>query len=227
MTAEDWFIDWVSPARFDRYLRAAGHDRDRARRLYEWNARLSGAFLHDLSHLEIGLRNAYDRALQGAVVRGEAHWTEPRTATALFPVDVRHHRNGGTARDVNAIARRRIAEAVDRARTPDHAQPLPGKVVAELTFGFWTMLTSDRLERTVWRPYLHLAYESGTRRDGVRDALEDLRRFRNRVAHHECILDRPEPHLRRLLSQVRRIAPEAAADLRARSGVPALLERRP
>jgi hypothetical protein len=136
VTAEDWFIDWVSPARFERYLRAAGHDRDRARRLYEWNARLSGAFLHDLSHLEIGLRNAYDQAL-------------------------------------------------------------------------------------------HRAYESGTRRDGIRDALEDLRRFRNRVAHHECILDRPEPHLRRLLSQVRRIAPEAAADLRARSGVPALLERRP
>ncbi|MFZ7088787.1 Abi family protein [Curtobacterium sp. RRHDQ10] len=227
MTSDDWFVEWVSIARFERYLRAAGHDQDRARRLYDWNARLAGAFLQDLAHLEVGLRNAYDRALQGALIGGDSHWSEPGTTEALFPVDMRRSRASGTPRDVNAIARRRVAEAVDRARAPDGGRPPSGKVVAEFTFGFWTMLTSDRLERSIWRPHLHTAYGPRSHRDEIRDALEALRRFRNRVAHHECILGRPELQHRRLMAQVRRIDPRAEADLSHRSLVAELLRDRP
>ncbi|GAA4387400.1 hypothetical protein GCM10023153_01750 [Ornithinibacter aureus] len=39
--------------------------------LYEWNAEISAALLRDLAHLEVGLRNAYDRALS-AVARTPA-----------------------------------------------------------------------------------------------------------------------------------------------------------
>jgi hypothetical protein len=226
-TTERWFLDWVSAARLDPYLRAAGHDRHRARRLYEWNARLAAAFLHDLAHLEVGLRNAYDGALRSAVLPGEQHWSETRTMASLFPTRPRGDARTGARRDANAMTRRAVSQAVARARSAPGVVPLPGKVIAELPLGFWTFLSSDRHEKTIWVPYLQSVYPAGTHREDVRDALDDLRRFRDRVAHHESVLRGAELHRRRLVAQVRRLSPEAAADLRARSEVGDLLARRP
>jgi hypothetical protein len=58
-----WVEARLSAPRFEVYLAAASGDRARALALYEWNAQLSAALLHDLAHLEVGLRNAYDVAL--------------------------------------------------------------------------------------------------------------------------------------------------------------------
>jgi hypothetical protein len=70
-----WVERWLSSPRFARYLAAAGGDRQLALDLYEWNAAVSAAVLHDLAHLEVGLRNAYDRALTAADPAGD--WTRP------------------------------------------------------------------------------------------------------------------------------------------------------
>lgn len=228
MTSDDeWFEVWVSPPRFATYLKAAGGDRFRGRDLYDWNAALSAAFLHDFAHLEVGLRNAYDMALQGAVVPGEQHWTQPGSLLRLFPVQLRRDARTGGRRDTNAITRRKVEEAVAKVQQASGGTPLPGKVVAELTFGFWTYLTSDRLEKQVWVPYLHAAYPTGTNRHDIRDALEDLRSFRNRVAHHENILTGSESRRRRIIDQVRRLSAPAADDLRNRSDIARLLQARP
>lgn len=73
----------------------AGGDRTRALDLHEWNTQLNAALLHDFAHLEVGLRNFYDRALMSAVQPGEAHWTDPASFSALFPAvpgnDARTH----------------------------------------------------------------------------------------------------------------------------------------
>ena len=120
-----------------------------------------------------------------------------------------------------------MEEAVAKVRPVSGAAPLPGKVVAELTFGFWTYLISDRLEKQVWVPYLHGAYPAGTNRHDIRDALEELRSFRNRVAHHENILTGSESRRRRLIDQVRRLSAPAATDLQSRSDIAGLLQARP
>lgn len=57
-SGDAWIEQWLSRERFALYLRKAGGDRTRALALYEWNAKLSAAFLHDLNHLEVALRNA-------------------------------------------------------------------------------------------------------------------------------------------------------------------------
>ena len=44
-------------------MTAAAGDRTAALELYEWNASMSAAVLHDLAHLEVAIRNAYDAAL--------------------------------------------------------------------------------------------------------------------------------------------------------------------
>lgn len=228
MTSDDeWFEEWVSRPRFATYLKAAGGDRFRGRDLYDWNATLSAAFLHDFAHLEVGLRNAYNTVLQGAVIPGEHHWTQPGSLLRLFPLQLRRDARTGNRRDTNAITRRKVEEAVAKVRPASGALPLPGKVVAELTFGFWTYLTSDRLEKQVWVPYLHTAYPAGTNRHDIRDALEELRSFRNRVAHHENILTGSESRRRRLIDQVRRLSAPAATDLQSRSDIATLLQLRP
>jgi hypothetical protein len=61
--SDPWIEAWLSTGRFGTYLSAAQGSRSLALALYEWNARLGAAFLHDLGHLEVGLRNAYDRVL--------------------------------------------------------------------------------------------------------------------------------------------------------------------
>lgn len=76
--AGPWVEQWLSRPRFAVYLTAAGNDRDRALELYEWNAELSAAFVHDLAHVEVGLRNAYDHAMT-------AHLNLPRHWTACGP----------------------------------------------------------------------------------------------------------------------------------------------
>ena len=167
-----WVEDWLSPARFGTYLRLAGGNRVRALELHEWSARINAALLHDFGHLEVGLRNLYDRQLQQAAVAGESHWTEPTSFLTLFP--------HSTGRD------RRTHGDLETARRKAGGPSAPsGKVVAELTFGFWVLLTSSRHIPTIWTPYLQSAYPSGSRPDRIHKGLDELRKARNRVAHHE------------------------------------------
>jgi hypothetical protein len=65
----------------------------------------------------------------------------------------------------------------------------PGKVVAELMFGFWTDLAAQRYHWSLWQPCLSAAFP-GVRlaRPVIHRRLEDIRWLRNRVAHHEPIL---------------------------------------
>jgi hypothetical protein len=68
-----WVEAWLSGPRFSRYMNAAGGHRDKALQLYEWNTTLTAAVLHDLAHVEVAIRNAYDAAL----IRswdGAQHW---------------------------------------------------------------------------------------------------------------------------------------------------------
>ena len=72
---------------------------------------------------------------------------------------------------------------------PQGATPPSGKVIAELTFGFWLQLTDSKLEHTLWVPCLHRAFapRKPPKRATFNQQLEKLRQLRNRGAHHEPI----------------------------------------
>lgn len=225
--ADDWVQQWVSPERFATYLRKAGGSRERALSLYEWNAQLSAAFLHDLAHLEVGLRNAYDRELTRALVGDDAHWTQDATRRQLFPEHLRWDRAQARQVDANRAPHRQITVARAQAKG-SHGRPVvAGKVVAELMFGFWTFLTSDLHEKSLWVPYLHKAFPEGTDRAAVHQALTALREFRNRVAHHEPILAAPESARRQIVYVTRLLSPQALEHLHEHSQVSAILSRKP
>ena len=175
-----WVEQWLSAPRFQTYLVEAGGDRRRGLDLYEWNTAMAASILHDLAHVEVAVRNAYNAALQ-TDPSGLPHWTED--SLRYFPVMWRTANNGRrydeneTPRDQLAAARRKVG-----AGAPS------GKVVAELTFGFWRYLSVSAREVTLWRPYLHHGFVAGTSRPAVDDAMNRLHRLRNRVAHHEPLL---------------------------------------
>lgn len=188
-----WVEDWLSAPRFGVYLHAVNHDRQVALKLYEWNAAISAAFQHDLAHLEVSLRNAYDRALTAAIPDGHPHWVfDP---LCFFPPHLQKAANG-VRYDANETVRRKIAAAVREAASPGlgrqastrTGQPAPGKVIAELSFGFWRYLSAKRHDKRLWVPHLHKAFRPGVSRRAVDGPVGRLHKLRNRVAHHEPLL---------------------------------------
>lgn len=219
--AGSWVEAWLSAPRFAVYLTATGGDRARALALYEWNAQISAALLHDLAHLEVGLRNAYDVALSTRWP-GPPHWTLAG-GTVFAPV----YRIRGRRRvDVNDRPRESLRHAVANAGGP--AVP-PGKVVAELMFGFWRYLSSAAHEKTLWVPALHRAFPPGTDRaahvDGPVGRLHDLR---NRVAHHEPLLNTDVgARFADLLGLAKRLDLHLGQHVQATSTVASLVATRP
>lgn len=219
--AGPWVRRWLSGPRHAVYLTAATGDQDQALALYEWNAQLSAALQHDLAHLEVGLRNAYDAALSGHWP-GPPHWTSAG-AEVFAPL----YRTRGRAQvDVNARSRDALHRAV--AAAGGAAAP-PGKIVAELMFGFWRYLSSAAREKTLWVPCLHRAFPSGTDRardvDGPVGRLHDLR---NRVAHHEPLLRTDVPgRLADVIHLATHVDPLLGQHIAATSSVSGLLAARP
>lgn len=173
---------WLSTARLGPYLAATGNDLDAALRLYEWNASISAAMVHDLGHLEVALRNAYDAAIT-SMWPGPGHWS--CEGHVLFAPEFRRRR-GGRRVDVNKRRREDLAQAIEKA---GGLTAPPGKVIAELMFGFWRYLTSRAHEKSLWIPYLHRAFPRGTdRQRDVDQRVVRLHELRNRVVHHEPLL---------------------------------------
>jgi hypothetical protein len=201
----------LSPERIAPYRRASGGDLGRALALYEWNAEVAAAFWAVLGHVEVVVRNAMHEQLTAWSL---AQFGEPRWY--LDP-----------GRVLTPEARSDITGARHRA-TSHGQQETPGRVVAELSLGFWRYLLAVRYERSLWRTCLWQAWPGrGLRRD-VHDQLARLHVLRNRIAHHEPIHNRPLPALHAAaLTVAGWICPDTRGWISANSQVAAVLAGRP
>lgn len=156
----------ISRARLVKYLHETGNDLDAAIGLYERNTRLAEALFTTLQGLEICLRNTLDQQMSDAY---GADWLT----------------NGNPP--LQQDARRVIHEIVSGLGSPSH-----GDIIAGLRFSFWVGLLGRRYDRDLWRIALHKGFKAktGKKRSDVHGRMNALRRFRNRVAHHEPIFDR-------------------------------------
>jgi hypothetical protein len=203
----------LSPERLSTYLAAAHGDHATALQLYVWNTEASAALYGPLQALEIVVRNAFHREL--AAVYGAAWYDNPQVPLTPF-------------------ARARVADAKDALRRA--GRPLdPGRIVAELSFGFWERLLTHgppgklNYEMALWRPALHRAFpNSRRRRVDVHKPIPTLRDLRNRIAHHEPIFGRP---LAAEYQTILEVTGWICADTRAwvvhHSTVPTVLAARP
>lgn len=220
-----WAERWLSRPRLDVYRVAAHRDDSAALALYEWNAQLSAALGHDLAHLEVGLRNAYDRALTEHLDLPH-HWTSCGDQVFAPVLRVRKRGNGGKVTvDVNARPRASLERAI---REAGGSRAPAGKVIAQLTFGFWRYLTSTAHEITLWRPALHHAFPVGTSRTSVDSPVGRLHELRNRVAHHEPLLKLDIASIQTDLVRVAHLLDRDLGQyIAAQSSVPTTLAGRP
>jgi hypothetical protein len=199
-----------SVERLGTYQAAVGGDLDQAVALYEWNATMSGAFWITLGHVEVLVRNAMHRQLTDWSTRT---YREPRWY--LDPgrvLDERRHQQ--------------IAKAREQA-TRDRRQETPGRVVAELTFGFWPFLLTRTYDRSLW-PHLRGAWPGQRLRRDVHGPLADLHELRNRIGHHEPIYNRPLKELHtKALDLACWTCPDTGAWIASRCQVLAVLQTRP
>jgi hypothetical protein len=203
--------DLLSRARLRPYLAAAGGDPRSGLLLYGWNSEISGAFYESLHYVEVGLRNAMDRQL--------TRWAVSQGAQRPWYVDA--------AVDLTPLTRRRVAVARANANRGGGVE-IHGKVVAELTFGFWWSLLADEYNRRLWQPCLRSAFDGSVRRAQLHAELNELRLLRNRIAHHEPIHGRDlAGSYERLVDVAERISPLLGARIVSTSRVPSLIGGRP
>lgn len=209
-------IDRVfSQERLSRYLTATNQDIANAIELYEYNIAVSEALFGFLHGLEVGARNSIHYILRQDL--GTATWFD-----------------GGATLPWSATGERLMLTTVMREMVRDAKDKLPvgaspGKVIAELTFGFWPNLLTHRFHTTLWVPSLHSAFPHATvPRKIIHLRLETIRRLRNRIAHHEPILtsknevhtgfpDKPTMALPEILECVEWISTDAAHWLKTQS----------
>ncbi|MGC4809254.1 hypothetical protein ACLQ29_01820 [Micromonospora sp. DT228] len=216
MSADD-LADWIrrtfSEPRLNPYLTESGQDAGKAVELYWWNIDVSAAFYGPLHCLEVALRNALHEQLRRRF--GRSDWW----ASASVPL---------TDHGV-----RLVTEATLKCRRRGLTPPSADDVVAELSFGFWVSLLSNRrgssYDRLLWVPTLHLAFphHSG-RRDDLHEAFETMRLLRNRIMHYEPIhhRDLAADH-RKLYFLLSRMDPVLAKEIRGLDRVGTVLARRP
>jgi len=137
---------------------------------YAWNIALCECLYPALQGLEVALRNSIHDAA-ATTYRTEFWFDDPRV--------VGHQREQDTIR--------KAKETLARDRKPLEA----GRIVAELSFGFWTSLLDVRYEQVLWPRLLKIVFPFMPRpirtRKMLSKRLHPVRHLRNRVFHHEPI----------------------------------------
>ncbi|MFC5068861.1 hypothetical protein [Flaviflagellibacter deserti] len=166
----------LSPPRFATYLKAKDGMTAEALALYQWNLKVSAAFMLPLHVCEVAMRNAVVQAIEK--VHGE-NWPWARG----FRRSLRRTRRGYCpVRDLEAVAAK---------------EPTAGKVVADLKFAFWQWMFLASQDERLWEPHLHEVFpgistntQASIAREAAYSELYHVRFFRNRIAHHEPIFGR-------------------------------------
>lgn len=161
----------LSQERLTPYLAKHDGDFEEAIEHYKANIKISESFYAGIAVLEVGLRNNVDLQLRRRY--GTDNWFDDATF-------------------INEVSSFQIDKISDARRSilREKKPVTTGKMVAELTFGFWTSLFDTKFERVLWKD-LRLSFprcpKNERQRRNISSKLNSIRKLRNRVFHHEPI----------------------------------------
>ena len=168
-TGMDDITHTLTPSRLSTYIQAASFDHERALAFYLWNARLSKALRYPLEIAEVSVRNRVNYALCD---RWGANWPSNP--------------------DFKAQAAQKTIQKLQEAR--DSVGQNTDKIVAAVSFGFWTALLGTRFVETLWRNRLDQHFPNlpknktfEERLQVLKETMEAARVVRNRISHLEPI----------------------------------------
>jgi hypothetical protein len=166
----------LSPARLNRYVAAVGGDTTKAITLYRLNIQLSQRFYGMLSVFEVCLRNRID--MHYTAHFADMEWLKNQCTGTGFLANPAFKAGGFKSR-----------KNVDGAIRSLGVKYTHDRLVASMTLGFWVNLFAPLQFRLAGQT-LHrcfMARPKGTRPKDLYNQLDELLRFRNRIAHAEPI----------------------------------------
>jgi hypothetical protein len=159
----------LTASRLLPYMQAAAFDQERALAFYLWNARLSKALRFPLEIAEVSARNRINYALCD---RWGAHWP--------------------SSTEFGSLAAPKTLQKLQEARA--NAGQDTDRIVAAVSFGFWSALLGTRFIETLWRnrldqhfPNLPANETFEGRLHVLKAAVEAAKTIRNRISHLEPI----------------------------------------
>lgn len=155
-----------STKRLETYNIQFQGDKAKAVQYYQLNTKLSESFYPFLANLEIALRNSIHQSFSKRFKN--ENWFEMIENNELI---------------------NQINNAKSKIRK-NRQEITSDKIVAELTFGFWTSLFNKQYAKEYWKPLMHVFKELNVKeiqRDKIAYKLNQVRKFRNRIFHYEPI----------------------------------------
>ena len=171
----------ISLPRFKSYLKFGGGDRFKAMQLYCWNADISAAFLVMLNYCETAIRNGTVEALKG--VYGIDWHTNPGFIMTLRNPETKQKSANKFSPKNHLMKRTTAGQSAD-------------EIVPELSLAFWRSLFISKQQNQIWNKHFATVFPGYNNsisltltqaREALYNDIDIVRRFRNRVAHHERI----------------------------------------
>ena len=204
-------IQTLSADRFDTYLKAAGHDVDRALALYLWNARLGSAFHTPIQAVEVALRNSVNTAL---IAQFGGNWWQMLAFDRLVGTEARA--------DIDMVKR--------RVRRKGLAM-VTAQIVAGLSFGFWVGMLAPSFNPGLWSYQLRSAFPNlptSENRGSLFGASGNVANLRNRISHHEPVFQRDlQADFGEIMKLLGWICPATEAWIRPHCEVPVIVRQKP
>jgi hypothetical protein len=177
----------ISLERLQPYLFKARNDRWTAIQFYVKNTEVSEALYGVLQGLEVLLRNAIHSSLMKHF--GVEQW--------YFQLPLRDAELADIAEAEDQVStvrstwlRQRSGDFMPQGFDPNFVVR-PGRVVAELSFGFWVKLFANAYEARLWS-HLQPLFPSHLTRSQIHERLMSIKTLRNRIAHHETLIKRDQ-----------------------------------
>ncbi|MBN2857989.1 MAG: Abi family protein [Candidatus Delongbacteria bacterium] len=170
---------YISQPRLKRYLTATNNSKTKAMKLYQKNLRVSQAFYPILNLFEIFLRNVIDYQISSHFANPNWIITEKNgfmNNPSLLPSKYFLK---------NSVANAEKTIAGNKGKIPVTS----GKVIAELSFGFWTSLFQKYHYKLIGGVVIHCFPKKplNVNRHIINNKLNNIRLFRNRIYHNEPI----------------------------------------
>jgi hypothetical protein len=198
----------ISQERLTKYLIAAGFNNERALALYGWNIQVSEAFFPVLSASEVCLRNTISARL--LTLYGPRWWED-----TAFLAQIQ------SGKPI-------IKRAADNLKKKGPVTS--GGMTAELSFGFWVKMLLPRHEPVFWTDLYgsFAALPPQITYDALFTRCDDVREFRNRVFHHEPILERNiSQEYGQIIELITWLSPDKAQWIKRYSRVMTVLREKP
>jgi hypothetical protein len=132
---------------------------------------------------------------------------------------------------LNAEEQRQLATAQDKATAEHGGAATVDYCIANLMFGFWTTMTTQRYRNQFWGRGIHWNFAdapAGTTLADLQRRLQAICDWRNRMAHHYALFDKgPAAEYGNILTVISWISPELRSLTVHVSRVGAVIAARP